>query len=38
VQGFGKKKGLTKTASVAAPKMIDPLMDRSWNDRNRSEP
>ncbi len=37
--GFGKKKkGLAKTAEVATPKEMEPLMDRAWNDRNRAEP
>ncbi len=34
--GFMKKKGLAKTADRATPKDMDPLMDRSWNDRNRA--
>ena len=34
----GKKKGLAKTAAAPTPKEVDPLMDRSWNDRNRAEP
>ena len=36
--GMGKKKGLAKTAQAHNAKAVDPLMDRSWNDRNRAEP
>lgn len=32
-----KKKGVGKVAEKACPKEGNPLMDRSWNDRNRAE-
>ena len=34
VSGVPKR---TTLASAATPKSVDPLMDRSWNDRNREE-